>query len=140
MAASLDDILTVQKNGVVAINNLNQTLSTLSGYLSVLADHSFPENLSATVQPSTTTLIYAGRADLYAISIPTGSGTNTVEIYNSATVAGIGPTNLIWKSLPANSANFTSYQDVRLSITAGIVIKTDATISACVVYSADPAS
>lgn len=139
MAASLDDILTTQKNGVIAINNLNQTLATLNTYLSILADHSFPEVTSQTVLANSTTLIYAGRADLYAISIPEGAGGNHVYIYDSATVAGISATNLIFKSLAANASNFTPYQDVRLSILNGIVIKTDASMNACVVYSEDPA-
>ena len=138
MAASLDDILTTQKNGVVAINNLNQTIATLNTYLSVLADHSFPEVTSETVLASTTTLIYAGRADLYAISIPEASGGNHVKVYDSATVAGISASNCIWKSLAANAANFTPYQDVKLSILNGIVVQTDASMNACVVYSVDP--
>lgn len=139
MPASLDDILTTQKNGVIAINNLNQTLVTLNTYLSILADHSFPEITSPTVLASTTTQIYVGRADLYAISIPEASGGNHVRVYDSATVAGISASNCIWKSLDATSANFTSYQDVRLSILNGIVVKTDASMNACVVYSIDPA-
>lgn len=138
MPASLDDILTVQKNGVIAINNLNQTIASLNTYLAVLADHSFPAITSPTVLASTTTQIYVGRADLYAISIPEAAGGNHVKVYDSATTAGISATNLIWKSLAANAANFTPYEEVKLSIANGIVLVTDASVNACVVYSPDP--
>lgn len=138
MPASLDDILTTQKNGVIAINNLDQAIKSLASYLSIIADHSFPSVTSPTVLASTTTQVYVGRADLYAISIPEAAGGNHVKVYDSATVGGISATNLIWKSLAANAANFMPYEEVKLQIANGIVLVTDASVNACVVYSPDP--
>lgn len=152
MAASLDDILTTQKNGVVAINNLDQDvksivsaittnstdLSSIAASLAILADHSFPEQHSVTVLAGNTTLVYTGAADIYAVSIVNHSGANRVKVYDSATTGGISGANLIWASLPANSATFTNYNQVTIPVTNGIVIVTDTGMDACVVYSPDP--
>ena len=57
MAASLDDILTTQKNGVVAINGLNGILKTISDNVIIiagLAANTYPSTVSATIAASTT--------------------------------------------------------------------------------------
>ena len=135
--ASLDDILTTQKNGVIAINNLDQDIKSLLQQITIIAAHSFPGTVSATVSPSTTTQIYVGEADLFSVSIPIHSGSAQIYIYDSATTGGISNANLIYASLPSNAATFTPYQDVRLPVTNGIVLKTDAGMYACVAYTAD---
>ena len=55
MAASLDDILTTQRNGVIAINNLGQKLALIEAdlpcvctNLAIIAAASFPATTSAT--------------------------------------------------------------------------------------------
>ena len=151
MAASLDDILTTQKNGVIAINGLNQTLKTIEAdlpcictnlalivtQLTKLAAASFPATTSATVAASTTTLITAGTGRLFAVSIPVHAGSAQVYIYDSATTGGISASNLIFASLPSNASSFTPYQNVNLAYTNGIVLKTDAGMNFCVAYTAN---
>jgi hypothetical protein len=124
MAASLDDILTVQKNGVIAINGLNQTLRTISNN---------PTNSSGTVV-ATTASVVVGKGILFSISIPATSGSNQVLIYDSATVGGIAASNLIYGSLPANAANFVSYRDVRIHYEHGLVIVAGTGMSCVVSY------
>ena len=148
MPASLDDILTTQKNGVVAINGLNQTLKTIEADLPCICTNlanistqieniglaSFPSTVSPTVQASTTELIVAGSGRIFAVSIVIHSGSAHIEIYNSATVGGISSTNLIFRSLASNASSFTPYQNTYLAYTQGIVIKTDAGMNVCVAY------
>lgn len=126
MAASLDDILTVQKNGVIAINGLNQTLRTI-----------YPATTSPTIAASTTQLVVAGSGRIFAVSIPVHAGSAQVYIYNSATTGGISASNLIFASLPSNASSFTPYQNVNLAYTNGIVLKTDAGMNFCVAYTAN---
>jgi len=144
MAASLDDILTTQRNGVIAINNLGQKLALIEAdlpclctNLAIIAAASFPATTSATVAASTTTLITAGTGRIFAVSIPVHAGSAQVYIYNSATTGGISATNLLYASLPSNAASFTPYQNVNLAYTNGIVLKTDAGMNFCVAYTAN---
>lgn len=144
MAASLDDILTTQRNGVIAINNLGQKLALIEAdlpcvctNLAIIAAASFPATTSATVAASTTTLITAGTGRIFAVSIPVHAGSAQVYIYNSATTGGISAANLIYASLPSNAASFTPYQNVNLAYTNGIVLKTDAGMNFCVAYTAN---
>ena len=133
--ASLDDILTTQKNGVVAINNLAGYLKQISIDISSLVDGaSYPSTISATILASQTTLIYAGSGRLFSVSIPVHSGSAQVYIYDSATTGGISASNLIYASEQSTSSAFTPYQDVRLPFNNGIVVKTDAGMNACVGY------
>lgn len=132
--ASLDDILTTQKNGVVAINGLQGLLQTISDNLTIIADDAYPSTVSATIAASTTTLIAAGTGKVFSVSIPVRAGSAQVYIYDSATTGGIAATNLLYASLPSNAASFTPYQDVRLPFKNGLVLKTDAGMNFCVGY------
>ena len=141
MAASLDDILTVQKNGVIAINGLNQSLKLIEAdlpcictNLAAIAAASFPATTSPTIAASTTQLVVAGSGRIFAVSIPVHAGSAQVYIYNSATTGGISASNLIFASLPSNASSFTPYQNVNLAYTNGIVLKTDAGMNFCVAY------
>ena len=155
MPASLDDILTTQKNGVVAINGLNQTLKLIEAdlpcictnlaaivtQLTIIANNStplFPGFTSATIAASTTHLEVVGSGKLYAVSIPTHSGANSVFIYDSATTAGANATNLIYGSLKASEANFLAYETISMAYLNGLVIKTDTNMTCCVSYTPDP--
>jgi hypothetical protein len=148
MSASLSDILTTQKNGVVAINGLNQTLKLIEADLPCIcsnlallvtainnaATNSYPSTISSTILASTTTLVVAGKGRLFSVSIPVHAGSAQVYIYDSATVAGISATNLIYASLPSNASSFTPYQTVQLPYSNGLVLKTDAGMNFCVGY------
>lgn len=73
MAASLDDILTTQKNGVVGVNGLNQTMRRAQG-----------SNTSSTVTAQT--LVITGKGYLVNFSVVV-AGTASGTINNSATTA-----------------------------------------------------
>jgi hypothetical protein len=129
--------LTVQKNGVVAINTLNIKLGSLLEQVTIIAGNSgntYPSTVSETVLDSTTTLIAAGSGKVFSVSIPVHAGSAQVYIYDSATTAGISATNLIYASLPSNSSSFTPYQTVQLPYRNGLVLKTDAGMNFCVGY------
>ena len=72
--ASLGDILTTQKNGVIAINNIFQALSALN-----------PTVTSTTVTSST--LILAGSGRLISFSVVVAGSANGL-IYNAGTPSG----------------------------------------------------
>ena len=146
--SSLDTIATIQKNGVIAINGLNQTLTTIQSDLPCictnlaailiqitnLAKSTYPSTVSATIAASTTTQVVVGSGKIFSVSIPVHAGSAQVYIYDSATTGGISATNLIFASLPSNAASFTPYQTVQLPYTTGIVLKTDAGMNFCVGY------
>jgi hypothetical protein len=141
MAASLDDILTTQKNGVVAINGLNGLLKTISDNLIIISGNStdsFPSTISATIAASTTTLIVAGAGKLFSISITAHAGSAQIFIYNSATTGGIAATNCIYASHPANVTPFILYEAVQLPYTNGLVVKTEAGMNCCIGYTPNP--
>jgi hypothetical protein len=162
MSASLSDILTTQKNGVVAINGLNQTLKAIEADLPCICTNlaalnvimgdilteleqiaintslAVPSFMSPTVQPSTDQLIVAGSGRLFAISIPTHSGSSQIRVYDSATTGGILPANLIYQSLPSNTSGWTTYYTVNLAYSNGLVISTDASTSCAVSYTPNP--
>jgi hypothetical protein len=72
--ASLGDILTTQKNGVVAINNIFQALSALN-----------PTTTSATVTSST--LVITGSGRLISFSVVVAGSANGL-IHNTGTPSG----------------------------------------------------
>jgi len=124
--ASLDDILSTQKNGVIAINGLHDALNTILSNLN-------PSTSSSTVV-ATTTQVVVGKGVLFSVSIPASSGSNQVLIYDSATVGGIGSSNLIYASLPANATYFLPYTDVRIHYSNGLVIVAQTSMSCVVSY------
>jgi hypothetical protein len=139
--ASLDDILSTQKNGVIAINGLRTIMQTISDNIVILTENSantYPSTVSATIAASTTTLVAAGSGKVFSVSIPVHAGSAQVYIYDSATTGGIAATNLIYASLPSNAASFTPYQTVQLPYTRGLVLKTDAGMNFCVGYTPNP--
>jgi hypothetical protein len=155
MPASLDDILTTQKNGVVAINGLNQSLRLIEADLPCICTNlaaivtqlellvinsnlTVPSLMSPTVAASTTQLIVAGSGRIFAVSIPDHAGAGTVFVYDSATTGGIAAGNLIFKCLPANTGGWLTYYDVNLAYTNGLVIKTDAGMNCAVSYTPTP--
>lgn len=141
MPASLDDILTTQKNGVVAINGLNAILKDIATQLAEIAINTAlatPSFMSPTVAASTTQLIVAGSGRLFAVSIPTHSGASQIRVYDSATTGGVAATNLIFQSLPSNTAGWQTYYTVNLAYTNGLVISTDASTTCAVSYTPNP--
>lgn len=101
--ASLDDIATIQKNGVIAVNTLNQTLLNVFG-----------SNTSVTVSSDTLVILGAGR--LINVSV-TKAGTTPGAIHNSSTIAGVTVTNKL-----VTIDNTIGVFPMNLIYTAGLVI------------------
>ena len=114
--ASLDDILTVQKNGVVALGNLNQATLRDAG-----------TNTSATVTSSTVIYVGPGRVVNYAVVI---AGTGAGGVYNASTTAGANASNQLC-SIPTTVGVFPTGQ----TFSNGLVITPGAGQSINVTYS-----
>ena len=81
MPASLDDILTAQKNGVVALNNIQQALAS--------------EVATVTTAVATaSTFVLAGKGRLLRFSVLV-AGTTVGFVYNSATPTGGAASNAL---------------------------------------------
>jgi hypothetical protein len=114
--ASLDDILTTQKNGVVALNNVFQALNILN-----------PTTTSATVTAST--LIIAGKGRLISFSVVV-AGSASGLIYNAGTPSGGAAAN----ALVATPTTIGVY-DANMMFTDGIVVAPGTGQSINVTYS-----
>lgn len=81
--ASLDDIATIQKNGVIGVNTLNLTLVRLYG-----------STTSSTVVNTTPTQVIMGSGRLVNVSV-TVAGTTPGIVYNSASTGAVAATNAL---------------------------------------------
>ncbi len=162
MSASLSDILTTQKNGVVAINGLNQTLKAIEADLPCLCTNlaalnvimgniltqleqiafnttiAVPQTNSPTYLASTTSLAVVGSGVLHSISIPIHGGSGQVAVHDCATTGAISAANCIYKSDPSNAATFNSYESITMPYTLGLVVVTDAGMNAAIAYTPSP--
>lgn len=118
--ATIDDILTTQKNGVVAINNLGVTLKS----------YNEGQYTSATV--SVPTLITIGTGRLVSVTI-VDAGSSTGYVYNTSSTTSINLSNSII-SFPSTSIGV--YQ-VGSKFTNGIVIVPGTGQAVNVTYSLD---
>lgn len=105
MSASLSDILTAQKNGVVAINNLASYTSTIAGYAGVLAgtDQLAPPTGSTTgyVTIYTAPAGVIGRiAEIDICNTNNGNATFSINIVPANGTAGT--TNALFYNAPIN--------------------------------------
>ena len=117
--ATLDDILTTQKNGVIAINALNQTTAYLGGRIT-----------SATVTAQT--LVIAGAGQLVSFSV-TVAGTASGTINNAQTTALSAASN----AMVATPTTIGVYQ-CGCHFSNGLVISPGTGQSINVTYSMDP--
>lgn len=113
--ATLDDILTTQKNGVVAINNISQTTSYLEGKIT-----------SNTINSSTLLIIGSGR--LVRVSVMVAGAVGTA--YNSSSISGANAANSLYV-IPAA----VGIHDIGVNFTSGLVISPGAGQSLNVTYS-----
>lgn len=106
--ADLNDVVTVQKNGVIAINNLNQTetnawfdttvatpvpyLKTISDNIAIIAAGDPAASTSSTVTSSTLVVAGAGTLLGFSVVVP---GTTSGLIHNSATTGGASASNAL---------------------------------------------
>lgn len=79
--ATLDDILTAQKNGVVAINNLNQTTAKIAGTAT-----------AATVAASTVAVSGVGRLVSFSVTV---AGSSAGMVHDASVVASAAATNAL---------------------------------------------
>ena len=115
--ATLDDLLTAQKNGVVAINNLNQTTAYLGGKIT-----------SNVLTSSTLVISKPGRLVRVSVIIAGAAGT----AYNANTTAGASASNALFV-IPAT----VGVHDVGVHFENGLVITPGAGQSVNVTYSLD---
>jgi hypothetical protein len=116
--ASLDDILTTQRNGVIAINNLSRQLASTN-----------PTVTSDTLTTTTSVLEVVGSGLLLGVSVIAHSGSNVGYIYNSATVAAIGPTNAI-AVIPASEG----FYPLNIPYSKGLVFVAGSGMNVCITY------
>lgn len=103
MPASLDDILTTQKNGVISLNNIQQALSA--------------EIATVTTSTATaSTFVIAGRGRLLRFSV-TVAGSAVGFIYNSSTPSGGAASNAL-----VACPNTIGVYEVNMVFDAGLVI------------------
>jgi len=128
MAASLDDILTTQKNGVVAINNLSRQLDFVISSVNA----AFPSATSDTQTSVTPHLEVVGSGRLFGMSVVAHSGSAVGYVYNSATVGGIALENAI-AVIPAGEG----FYPVNIAYTEGLVLVAGSGMQVCITYSPD---
>jgi hypothetical protein len=119
--ANLDDIVTVLKNGVVAMNDLTAALNAFRQvYSSVVGDRTY---LGVTDD----SLVYTGAGRLVSVLV---TGTNGGTIHDAATVATATAANVIY-NLPA-TANL--YQ-VNVPFFEGLVVNPGSSVTVSLTYS-----
>ena len=120
--ANLDDVVTVQKNGVVAVNALVQALSTFREiYSNVMGGNS-------AIGVSSDSLIMTGPGRLVTVSVVTAAAGGT--IHDTDSVANASTANAIYtipSSTGATVVNFPFFD--------GIVIKPAAASVVSITYS-----
>ena len=100
MSASLSDILTAQKNGVVAINNLASYTSTIAGYAGVLA---------GTDQLAPPTAGTTGYVTIYTAPAGVNGRISEIDICNSNSSAATFSINLVPSGGTAGTTNALFY-------------------------------
>lgn len=122
--ATLDDILTTQKNGVVAINNLNQTNAYLGGRVT-----------SATIAAASgSTLIVTGSGRLVNYSI-TVKGSAAGTIYNAISTTTAAAANAL---VATTATQEVGVVQCGLHFSSGLVVTPGTGQSLNVTYSLDP--
>lgn len=114
--ASLDDILTTQKNGVVGINNVADVWLTLSG-----------KQVSSEIIEKTAVKTSSGIVAKVSV-ISSGSGTGTIYNANSIGTAIVGTRIYV---IP----NAVGIYDVNLPSNTGIVVEPSAEMIVVISYS-----
>ncbi len=120
--ANLDDIVTVLKNGVVAMNDLTAALNAFRQvYSSVVGDRTY---LGVTDD----SLVYTGAGRLVSVLV---TGTNGGTIHDAATVATATTANVIY-NLPTTTAGL--YQ-VNVPFFEGLVVNPASSVTVSLTYS-----
>lgn len=120
--ANLDDVVTVQKNGVVAVNTLVQVFEAFNNiYSNFVGESSF-------AGISTDTLVRAGAGRVVTVCVIVAAAGGT--IHDVDTVGSAGDSNAIY-GIPNTIGAYT----INFPITTGIVIKPAAGSRVSISYS-----
>ena len=122
--ASLDDILTTQKNGVVAINGLLQTLQKVYTNFRNVSFSSGPASTSSTTLVSVPTGTIYCVTDIMIVNTGATAATFTINLVKSGDTAG--PTNALFYSAPI-APNMSVQWTGNQSIAAGGFVSASAT-------------
>jgi hypothetical protein len=122
--AGVDDLVTVQKNGVTAVNSLVQELINFKTAYSNFV------GTSSTTGITGDTAIVASSGRLVTVSVITAAAGG--KIYDSATVAGASDDNAIY-TIP----NSTGAVAVNFPFTNGLVVKPASSSVVSISYSED---
>jgi hypothetical protein len=101
--AGLDDILTTQKNGVVALGNIAQITKRVAG-------------TNTSVALTASTAVSVGPARLVSVTVIV-AGSAVGGVYNSATTSGAASSNQVY-TIP----NTVGVYPVGAELTAGLVV------------------
>ena len=131
MSASLSDILSAQKNGVIAINNLASYTSTIAGYAGVLAgtDQLAPPTGGTTsyVTIYTAPTGVIGRiAEIDICNSNSGAATFSINLVPSGGTAGTA--NALFYNAPING-NTTVQWTGGLALNAGDTVQVKASVT-----------
>jgi hypothetical protein len=123
MPASLDDILTTQKNGVVAINTLGQYLGSLTGFIK-------GTTISRTAMSTSTSTLYTVNAgyqfalrDIEICNTSTAPATFTIYLVPSGGTASAA--NAIFYNAPINGSTTVQWSGEQI-LDAGSTIQASA--------------
>lgn len=120
--ASLDDIVTVLKNGVVAMNDLTAALNAFrQAYSSVVGGNTY---LGVTDD----SLVYTGAGRLVNVMVTAGTAGGT--IHDAATVATATASNVIYNLPPS-----TGLTQVNVPFFDGLVVKPGTSVTVSLTYS-----
>lgn len=108
--AGLDDLATIQKNGVIAVNSLVQGISDFKSAYEKIA------GLSSRIGISENSSIFTGGGRIGSVSVTTAAAGGT--IHDSESVAEADGTNIIY-AIP----NAVGIQVVNFPIINGLVVK-----------------
>lgn len=123
MPASLDDILTTQKNGVVAINGLNQNIGIIA---TVYRGNPQPSGAAGTSVGTIYTVPTGQQFTLTDIEICNASATaTTFSIYLVASGGTAGTSNALFYSAPING-NTTVQWTGSTALSAGSTVQVSA--------------
>lgn len=120
MPASLDDILTAQKNGVVAINGLNQNIGIIA---TVYRGNPQPSGAAGSTVGTIYTVPTGQQFTLTDIEICNASATaTTFSIYLVASGGSAGVSNALFYSAPING-NTTVQWTGSTALSAGSTVR-----------------
>lgn len=114
--ASMDDLVTVQKNGVVGVNALTAALEAFRTiYANITGTNTY-------LGASSDTLIVSGSGRLVSLSITSAAATSTITIYDATNVSEATTSNEL-VSIYASATTSVGLAQINMPYFNGLVIK-----------------